>query len=60
MNSILSDIMVETDAGVIRNAKSGQKSLLERYDIPVEHLSYEYISECANTKKLERIVTILR
>ncbi|XP_033300042.1 sperm-associated antigen 1 [Bombus bifarius] len=52
--------MVETDAGVIRNAKSGQKSLLERYDIPVEHLSYEYISECANTRKLERIVTILR
>ncbi|XP_012172630.1 uncharacterized protein LOC100646487 isoform X2 [Bombus terrestris] len=52
--------MVENYADVIRNAKSGQKSLLERYDIPVEHLSYEYISECANTKKLERIVTILR
>ncbi|XP_054003896.1 sperm-associated antigen 1 [Hylaeus anthracinus] len=35
-------------------------SLLERYGIPVEHLSYEYISECTNGKKLERLVTILR
>lgn len=52
--------MVETNTDVVRNAKIGQKSLLERYDIPVEHLSYEYISECTNAKKLERIVTILR
>lgn len=52
--------MVETNADVTCNAKSGQKSLLERYDIPVEHLSYEYISQCAGAKKLERIVTILR
>ncbi|CAD1472360.1 unnamed protein product, partial [Heterotrigona itama] len=52
--------MVETETNVVRNAKTGQKSLLERYDIPVEHLSYEYISECTNAKKLERIVTILR
>ncbi|XP_043600833.1 RNA polymerase II-associated protein 3 isoform X2 [Bombus pyrosoma] len=58
--SILSGIMIETNADVTCNAKSGQKSLLERYDIPVEHLSYEYISECAGAKKLERIVTILR
>lgn len=52
--------MVETNTDVVRNAKIGQKSLLERYDIPVEHLSYEYISECTNAKKLERIVTVLR
>ncbi|XP_071866285.1 spag1 axonemal dynein assembly factor [Bombus fervidus] len=58
--SILRGIMVESDADVIRNAKSAQRSLLQRYDIPVEHLSYEYISKCENTKKLEHIVTILR
>ncbi|XP_043790660.1 RNA polymerase II-associated protein 3 [Apis laboriosa] len=52
--------MIETDTNIIHNTKCGQKSLLERYDIPVEHLSYEYISECTNAKKLERIVTILR
>ncbi|OAD61633.1 Sperm-associated antigen 1 [Eufriesea mexicana] len=52
--------MVENDTDVICDTKSRQKSLLERYDIPVEHLSYEYISECTNAKKLERIVTILR
>lgn len=52
--------MVETDTNIIHNTKCGQKSLLERYDIPVEHLSYEYISECTNAKRLERIVTILR
>ncbi|KOC59454.1 Sperm-associated antigen 1 [Habropoda laboriosa] len=52
--------MVENDTDIVRNAKSKKKSLLERYDVPVEHLSYEYISECTNGKKMERIVTILR
>ncbi|XP_076677128.1 spag1 axonemal dynein assembly factor [Andrena cerasifolii] len=52
--------MDANDTDIIRTAKPDKKSLLERYDIPVEHLSYEYISECKNAKKLERIVTILR
>ncbi|XP_026670746.1 RNA polymerase II-associated protein 3 [Ceratina calcarata] len=52
--------MVENDTEIVRVVKSEKKTLLERYDIPVEHLSYEYISECKNAKKLERIVTVLR
>ncbi|XP_011633359.1 RNA polymerase II-associated protein 3 [Pogonomyrmex barbatus] len=40
--------------------KSQKKSLLERYGIPVEHLSYEFISQCADGRTLERIVLILR
>ncbi|KZC15004.1 Sperm-associated antigen 1, partial [Dufourea novaeangliae] len=48
------------DTELIHIAKPEKKSLLQRYDIPVEHLSYEYISQCTNGKKLERIVTILR
>ncbi|XP_029034812.2 RNA polymerase II-associated protein 3 [Osmia bicornis bicornis] len=47
----------DTDVRVVKNEK---KSLLQKYDVPVEHLSYEYISECTDGKKLERIVTILR
>lgn len=37
-----------------------KRNLLEKYNIPVEHLSYEYITECKNIKELERIVLILR
>ncbi|XP_012140806.2 spag1 axonemal dynein assembly factor [Megachile rotundata] len=51
---------MDTNDSDDRVAKSEKKSLLEKYDIPVEHLSYEYISECRDVKKLERIVTILR
>ncbi|XP_046741820.1 sperm-associated antigen 1-like [Diprion similis] len=37
-----------------------KRSLLQKYDIPVEHLSYEYVTGCSNVKELERIVLILR
>lgn len=40
--------------------KSEKKTLLERYNIPVENLSYEFISRCTDGKTLERIVLILR
>ncbi|XP_076651731.1 spag1 axonemal dynein assembly factor [Halictus rubicundus] len=52
--------MGENDTELIRIVNPEKKTLLERYGIPVEHLSYEYISGCANGKTLERIVTILR
>ncbi|XP_076301288.1 spag1 axonemal dynein assembly factor [Lasioglossum baleicum] len=52
--------MDEKDAQLIRIANPEKKTLLERYGVPVEHLSYEYISKCTNGKTLERIVTILR
>ncbi|KYM77487.1 Sperm-associated antigen 1 [Atta colombica] len=37
-----------------------KKTLLERYNIPVENVSYEFISQCTDGKTLERIVLILR
>nr|XP_033322305.1 sperm-associated antigen 1 isoform X2 [Megalopta genalis] len=50
----------ENDTELVRASRPEKKSLLERYGIPVEHLSYEHVSGCANGKTLERIVTILR
>ncbi|KAK6617594.1 hypothetical protein RUM44_005182 [Polyplax serrata] len=40
-----------------RNPKT---SLLKKYDIPVDHLSYEYIEKCSDKRELERIIRILR
>uniref|UniRef100_A0A1B6G2D8 Sperm-associated antigen 1 n=1 Tax=Cuerna arida TaxID=1464854 RepID=A0A1B6G2D8_9HEMI len=37
-----------------------QRSLLRKYEIPIDHLSYEYIGRCNDVKQLERIVKILR
>ncbi|XP_043265650.1 RNA polymerase II-associated protein 3 [Colletes gigas] len=52
--------MDANDTELVRVAKPEKQSLLERYGVPVEHLSYEYISECTDGKTLERLVTILR
>ncbi|XP_012286804.1 sperm-associated antigen 1 [Orussus abietinus] len=53
--------MGNTDTDIITTADPPEsKSLLEKYKIPVENLSYEYISECKKPKELERIVLILR
>ncbi|KAG8309843.1 sperm-associated antigen 1-like [Homalodisca vitripennis] len=37
-----------------------QRSLLRKYEIPIDYLSYEYIGRCNDVKQLERIVKILR
>lgn len=37
-----------------------EKTLLSKYDIPIDHLSYEYIEQCNVVKELERIIRILR
>ncbi|XP_018406730.1 PREDICTED: RNA polymerase II-associated protein 3 [Cyphomyrmex costatus] len=51
----------EKDIDIISVAKrSEKKTLLERYNIPVEHVSYEFISQCTDGRTLERIVLILR
>ncbi|XP_024945255.1 sperm-associated antigen 1 [Cephus cinctus] len=50
----------ENSGYVSTSNKNEKKSLLERFDIPVEHLSYEYISACVNDKELERITLVLR
>jgi hypothetical protein len=44
---------------IIHRSKDKQ-TLLKKYDIPIEFLSYEYIGECKKSKELERIVRILR
>lgn len=42
------------------DSRNPRVSLLKKYDIPVDHLSYEYVGQCSNKKELERIVRILR
>lgn len=36
------------------------ESLLKKYDIPINHLDFDYIKSCENVKEIERIVTILK
>lgn len=40
--------------------KSGKKSLLHKYEIPIEFLDFSYIKTCKDGKVLEKIVKILR
>lgn len=40
--------------------KPQTRSLLQKYEIPVEFLDFSYIKECNDAKMLERIVKILR
>lgn len=37
-----------------------KKTLLEKYEIPVEFLDFEYVNNCEDAKTLEKIVKILR
>lgn len=37
-----------------------KRSLLQRYDIPINHLDFDYIKSCVNAKEVERIVAILK
>lgn len=37
-----------------------KKSLLEKYEIPIEHLDFEYIKTCPNIQELEKMLEILR
>ncbi|XP_066582328.1 sperm-associated antigen 1-like isoform X2 [Prorops nasuta] len=45
---------------LITRARPNKSTLLEKYEIPIEHLSFEYITECTKGKELERILCILR
>lgn len=38
---------------------SGHKTLLQKYEIPLEHLDFEYLKSCENKKEVERIYRIL-
>ncbi|XP_055851083.1 sperm-associated antigen 1 [Episyrphus balteatus] len=37
-----------------------KRTLLQKYEIPISHLDFDYVKNCKNTKELERIVAILR
>lgn len=37
-----------------------KRTLLQKYDIPVEFLDFEYVGKCEDARMLERIVKILR
>ncbi|EDV43569.1 uncharacterized protein Dana_GF16464 [Drosophila ananassae] len=37
-----------------------KKSLLEKYDIPLNHLDFVYVEKCTNAREMEKIVHILR
>lgn len=39
---------------------SGHKTLLQKYEIPLEHLDFEYLRTCTDKKKVERIFRILK
>ncbi|KAI4502064.1 hypothetical protein M0802_002746 [Mischocyttarus mexicanus] len=52
--------MADKEMNLITVAKENKKSLLEKYSIPLENLTYEYITLCKDPKKLEQITAILR
>lgn len=37
-----------------------KRSLLQKYDIPINHLDFEYIKKCSNSKEIEHILLILK
>lgn len=37
-----------------------KQPLLEKYDIPLNHLDFPYIEKCENTSEIEKIVEILK
>lgn len=39
---------------------SNSKSLLEKYNVPIEHLDFDYVQKCSNVKEIERILEILK
>jgi hypothetical protein len=37
-----------------------KKSLMAKYEIPVDHLTFDYVEKCNDRREMERIVKILR
>ncbi|XP_055716006.1 sperm-associated antigen 1 [Phlebotomus papatasi] len=40
--------------------RKGKKTLLEKWEIPINHLDFDYVKQCTDSKELERICLILR
>ncbi|XP_014240489.1 uncharacterized protein LOC106661534 isoform X2 [Cimex lectularius] len=50
----------DTEVEVGNDFSKKRKSLLEKYEIPIDHLDFGYIKSCNNIKEIEKIVKILR
>lgn len=37
-----------------------KSTLLQKYNIPVDHLDFKYLEKCVNSKEVEQIVEILK
>lgn len=37
-----------------------KRTLLQKYEIPVSHLDFEYVRDCQDAKEVERMLLILR
>lgn len=42
------------------NVTTGKQTLLQKFDMHVECLSFEHIDKCSNTRELEKIIKVLR
>lgn len=42
------------------NKVERKRSLLERYNIPIEHLDFPYVNKCTDSREIEKILKILR
>ncbi|XP_050318259.1 sperm-associated antigen 1 [Bactrocera neohumeralis] len=42
------------------NDKETKRKLIDKYEIPINHLDFAYIRECENAREMEKIVQILR
>ena len=40
--------------------KPPKRTLLQKYDIPLNHLDFDFIKQCENVRELEKIVLILK
>lgn len=42
------------------DGKETKRKLIDKFDIPINHLDFAYIGECENAREIEKIVQILR
>lgn len=40
--------------------REAKRKLIEKFEIPINHLDFAYIGDCADAREMEKIVQILR
>jgi len=53
-------IMKDVKSQVDSDEKSRKITLLRKYDIPIDHLDFDYVKSCESAKEIEKILKILR